>query len=683
MPSRATALFIACATSALAIEAQAMGFGRLTASAVLGQPLSLPVPLRLDPGERLAPECVAAEVTAGDTAIHRDHIRVRLEPGASASEWLARITTQVAIDEPVIEITLTIGCDKRFSRRFVAFADPPLTQARSAPIELDSVPPPAVGVVAGEAGPVAEVPPQAPKPARGAATSRRTQEGGLTASPTGASTAKATRTAKVNRRDMAPNKSASKAAARAVAPAAAPLNEGARLVLEHDGPRLKLDMEEPIFMPPGSSAVGVAHAPEAEAGTVSEADRLRVLEKALSDLQRESQAGRDAAGALRSRLAEAENRSRAVPWLAALVLLSLGVAAWLALRVRRQHEASEVPPHWWTAEAGPAVVEEKPAPAGPAAQPELTLSDFGGFDEHKEASDTAPLPATLAMERDLPAHPAVVTSRTPATVPAIALRPESIYERTMVISSPPPFRVKEAAPSEPAVREVSVEELLDLEQQADFFIALGQEEAAIDLLMAHLRSTGGLSPLPYTKLLEIYRRQGDRDAYERIRTRFNRRFNAYAPEWEDGPLSGRALEDYPEVVHHLQTLWPEPLDAMAMLEAMLFRKDAAYELFDLPAYKDVLVLYALARDLLQQGGGRTAGVDVLLPLGDDAAAQEVQATVEPAGPAAEVPHFEMTAFALPPQHGQPGATAAGQSASEDAGPADTEPTLDPARRRSN
>src|SRR6185295_12814544 len=96
-------------------------------------------------------------------------------------------------------------------------------------------------------------------------------------------------------------------------------------------------------------------------------------------------------------------------------------------------------------------------------------------------------------------------------------------------------------------RELSVEELLDLEQQADFFIALGQEDAAVDLLMSHLRSAGGQSPLPYTKLLEIYKRQGDRSAYERTRARFNRRFNAYAPDWEPGPAGGRALEDYAPV----------------------------------------------------------------------------------------------------------------------------------------
>ena len=69
------------------------------------------------------------------------------------------------------------------------------------------------------------------------------------------------------------------------------------------------------------------------------------------------------------------------------------------------------------------------------------------------------------------------------------------------------------------VRDVSIEELIDLEQQAEFFIVLGQDEAAVDLLVDHLRSTGGGSPLPYLKLLEIYSRTEDRGAYERNRAR--------------------------------------------------------------------------------------------------------------------------------------------------------------------
>ncbi|MBW8778932.1 MAG: hypothetical protein JF585_06915, partial [Burkholderiales bacterium] len=59
---------------------------------------------------------------------------------------------------------------------------------------------------------------------------------------------------------------------------------------------------------------------------------------------------------------------------------------------------------------------------------------------------------------------------------------------------------------------------------------------------------------------------------------------------------------------------------MAILESLLFKRDDTSELFDLPAYRDVLVLYSLARDLWQHGGGQGgAQVDVLLPLDDGAA----------------------------------------------------------------
>jgi hypothetical protein len=193
--------------------------------------------------------------------------------------------------------------------------------------------------------------------------------------------------------------------------------------------------------------------------------------------------------------------------------------------------------------------------------------------------------------------------------PVMAEPPVTPAERTEV--QPRPL-LDEGAP-----RDVSIEELLDLEQQAEFFMVLGQEEAAIDLLVDHLRDTGGGSPLPYLKLLEIYKRRNDREAYERTRARFNHRFNAYAPEWEADLASGRSLEDYPGVVPRLQQVWSKPLDAMAELEALLFRKSRG-QLFDLPAYREVLFLYSLARDLLDREAADSGNVDLLLPLSDAA-----------------------------------------------------------------
>jgi pilus assembly protein FimV len=47
-------------------------------------------------------------------------------------------------------------------------------------------------------------------------------------------------------------------------------------------------------------------------------------------------------------------------------------------------------------------------------------------------------------------------------------------ERTDVL--PPRAQAEQGAP-----RDVSIEELIDLEQQAEFFVVLGQDEAAVDL----------------------------------------------------------------------------------------------------------------------------------------------------------------------------------------------------------
>ena len=41
----------------------AIGFGNAAPVATLGQPLDVSVPVRLEPGEDLEPECIAAEVT--------------------------------------------------------------------------------------------------------------------------------------------------------------------------------------------------------------------------------------------------------------------------------------------------------------------------------------------------------------------------------------------------------------------------------------------------------------------------------------------------------------------------------------------------------------------------------------------------------------------------------------------
>jgi hypothetical protein len=180
----------------------------------------------------------------------------------------------------------------------------------------------------------------------------------------------------------------------------------------------------------------------------------------------------------------------------------------------------------------------------------------------------------------------------------------------------------------------ALDEWIDLEQQAEFFVVLGEDATAIQLLEDHLASDGD-SPLPYLKLLEIHRRRNDREAYESTRASFNARFDALAPGWSIDGSAGRSLEDYPDTLRELQAVWGDTGAAARRLDAMLFKRSARDgDAFDFRAYRDLLFLHAIARDLAgprsperepsrgsppREADDQTLEIDLLLPLDEDAA----------------------------------------------------------------
>lgn len=571
MTRRLLPTLVTLAVAAAAGNAQAIGWGPASQGALIGQPLDFTASLRLDPGDSVAPECVHAEVSLGDQRM--PPVGVRLAVDASQAESLVmRVGTVRPVDEPVVTVVLAVGCPARMSRRFVLLADPP-DMAAASPLVADARPAATIAPVAA-AAPAADAAPA--KVLEGEPRSPATRP----VVPR-ASTAPAGRHA----RRGTPRGPAGTAVAAAPPPR----------------PRLELEAAPPLSAePPGAAASAVESALEAVAQAASAArsaasaasaaqQRVAELETEVARLRREADASRQTMGEMRGRMAQADGASRWVWPLAALTFAFAALAGWLAWRLKLSQEQRLRA--WRTAAAAQAAER----PPTPTSQLPLVTS---------EIMQAPPYPARPATVGKGLAVPAPSTEGGPDTVPQI--------ERTEV-QAPPPAVTTTTDPG--AARDVSIEELLDLEQQAEFFIVLGQDEAAIDLLVDHLRDTGGGSPLPYLKLLEIYRRRDDREAYERTRMRFNHRFNAYAPDWDADLASGRSLEDYPGVIPRLQQVWTRPLDAMAELEALLFRKSRG-QLFELPAYREVLFLYSLARDLLDREGADTGNVDLLLPLAD-------------------------------------------------------------------
>ena len=600
MKNTVRAAALGLALSAIVPGAEAIGIGRLPTSATIGQPIDLAIPLRLEAGESLTPDCLAATVSFADSLQQAGTTSLRLEPARpDATERTLRLTTTTRVDEPIVTIELALGCGSKVSRQFTLFADPPLVTAAapaeappvtaepaaSAPPRLDDVPVPQ---------PQAEASPPPPPPRRAASAPprRAAATAGRSASPApraaASATARAPGSARLKLAPLEAGTTIAAARARPGAPvpadaASTPAPEATGSGAVSPGALEAAALGAVAAAQEAASAASAARAAEAAAAT-----RAAQLDEALQRARADSASAQKAIAALRADLDRMRDQgSGASPWLIDLLLLALVLALAALVWLWRQRQQDREAAQWMQAGAAEAAAERGPE-----------------FEEPRESVGS-------------------VTSQTPALSTRV-LADEDFDDvgpsgRTGPITMPMPPGPVPAATE--AKREVSVEELIDLEQQAEFFVVLGQDEAAIDLLMGHLRSTSGTSPLPYLKLLEIYKRRGERKPYELLRERFNGRFSAIAPAWDTDWQTGRSLEDYPSVLARLQSLWYSPARAMEVLQATLMRpagaeRDAAggQDGFDLPAYRELMFLYAVARDRAETetGGG---GVDLLLPFG--------------------------------------------------------------------
>ena len=604
-----------------ATQGHAAGFADSGSAAFLGQPLDFVVQLRVDASETLEPQCVAAEVTSGDRRLPAQAVRTQLERTGPESARV-RVTTSQSLDEPVIGILLQMGCTARMSRRFVVLADPP-TSVPAPPPVLAAVPlvlpggtlasERSAGVEPGTGGGMfsADTPPRTPQ----AAPARPVVRAPVAPRPAVAAA-----------RPVERKPPAGEPAAATAAPAAAPKLAAAPAKVERaePAPRLKLDLVEP--RPNANQAVEqaleavarAASAMQAATAVASAAEkRIATLERTMEQMRSEARQNQAEATEMRDRLRRGEGANPWIwPLLVGLALLAL-LAAWMARELMTLRKAQQ---RTWqhglkaaqaqAAEADRVAATKTPTSPIPFVTSEIAVPAGSGAGAGGGWRGAA---SGRAWPPPVPAQAFNVSTQPPDTQAPVVPLPMTAAERANHRTMPlPPVGY---GPDAGSPRDVSIEELIDLEQQADFFVVLGQDEAALDLLVEHLRSTGGGSPLPYLKLLEIHHRRGDHAAYDRTRSRFNQRFNAYAPDWDSGLQHGRTLEDYPGIVPRLQQVWPKPLDAMAELEALLFRKSRG-DLFDLPAYRDVLFLYSLARDLMDREAVTSGNVDLLLPLAD-------------------------------------------------------------------
>lgn len=589
--------WVGCILLSTAIGSHAASLGRHSGAAVIGRPLDIRVQALLGPGEDLNALCVQADVFYGDAQVSPGAVRTIPQRSTPDAEASLRIQSSVPVDEPVVTVYLRAGCSSPFSRRYVLLADP-VTEAQSAapvaptvaPAPVVNPAPPARGLPS--AGSLTGSSPATSGAGAVVAPSAEGAAGGSTAEPARAVPPAAVPAPRVRPTESRRPKPAS--VVRKVAEPAAPRLEldpvDLSLTLDRD-PVLKLSLSM-LSEPTASDEERAAAARLWKAINASPEDilndnrKLEVLEAEAKGLREQEARNKAALEAMQAQV----EQSRYMTWLvyglgAALLAALLGLGYFWRKRGLLGDRVDSAARAWWSSASS-----EKEAatglamPNGQAGARAIDLDLDLDLDLGIERNSALDSMRSLHDDSDLDAD------STPA--------PLNFGKRGL------------AATTAHVSRSVATEELFDVQQQADFFISLGENEQAIQVLRNHLSDSQEPSALAYLDLLKLYHQLGRRNEYNRLREDFNRLFNAGAPPFDQYSDQSQGLEDYETAFGRIQALWPQPR-VLDVIEKSIFREpgDAEAEVFDLEAYRELLLLHAMAKDMIQResGEGHEAG----------------------------------------------------------------------------
>ena len=597
-------------------SADAVGFGRSSHTTLLGQTLDLVVPVTADGTEQLTSECVSAEVLVGDTRVAPSAVRSRLEWLADSGARVLRVSSSVRIDEPVVTVTVTAGCPARLTRQFVLFIDPPPLTA-----------PGPVGVAA---PPTPETALAAPVGVSGAAARVSSAD----------SQAAVARDASVVRRPWASTKPTPSPSARSLAPSGVVGSDEVPVVRKSSkakparaskrAPRLQLEAAaRPLAAEAAAAAMAelmasaasaaAAAASEAQATTQRQLEALQALQKQMESVKAQADAANKNIAQMQRVLRESQESSNG--WLlvaSALAAAVVALLAWVVWLLKQRASVAQAAP-WWSPEP-----------------PKATASVAPDVAQVERAGDGLPSELELPFRESVHDTSFSVLTGSQATE-SFAYEPAKHALVTPTEQDVAPF--------------LTADELIDLGQQADFFVALGQDDSAIGLLEGQLPMVGGGGAWPYLQLLEIHRRRDDRAAFDRVCERFEQRFGVLPVDWRVGSATGKSLEAYDGVIKRIEGVWAEPQEAARLIETLMIRGDSNVQCFDLAAMADLQSLYLLAKSLLEPAQLGIDSVDLLLPF--DLEIDEIGAFVETrcadpkASPAADST-IDFTLDLLPP-----------------------------------
>jgi hypothetical protein len=540
------AIFWAATSSAVAVS-----LGRSEGVALLGRPLAISILLALDGAEASTESCVSADVFYADSRLESSRVRVSLEKTSSGQEALIRIRTTVAVDEPVVTVQVRAGCTRSVERRYVLLADPVPRSSDASAEQADS-----------SRGKITKELPGSDRPL-------------TAASPVTGSVPAPVRPAAGRSRDAVSATIRSSPARLAAKPVARLKLEPLDLTLE-TSPQLKASSEL-SSLPEASAGQRAMAAALWKALMAEPEDVLREAEKISSieaDLKRLNSESKKNQLALADLQAQLQLQQRDARWwigglLAGLVLLVFGFFFWRAATAERTAP-------WWRRKK--------------ASDMHWLASELGGNAE--VGRDSVPIDSDLLYS--MPPDRNERAEQVP--------RPQRIVQKPASGFMSPSSRRSHTdfALSMPHVpRAVKAEELFDVQHQAEFFISIGQYEQAVAVLRNHISEDSLTSALVYLDLFNLYHQLKRRAEFDGLRVEFSRLFNAEIPPFDTYTEASLGLEAHGAVMARIVSLWPGPKVLEAIEEAVFREPGDRTEVFGLEAYRELLFLYGIAREIVQ------------------------------------------------------------------------------------
>lgn len=540
-----------------AFGSEALTLGRVRGAALVGQPLNLVIEAQIGAGETAAALCFEADVFHADTRQDASRVRVLTEATAQAQTVNVRVLSSAIVDEPVVTVYLRTGCGQKTTRRYVLLADMPSEVATPSTLF---------------APPVATVAAPAPAPLSPTVASSTGQAQAVRAAQDSGPPRVVKQRPKV-KPGVAPSKRATPEAPGKTGRASGQA-------------RLKLD---PLEFLSDRIANLAPPTPIATPEEILQRQRMQTLEGSVKALLAAAAKSEASLVDLKTRLQKAESERFSGPVVYALIVLLLACLGALALLWSRQRRQPTQSGEWWSGSIMPN------AELTPAAEPRPEpLADDG---KHDETGSSQPPDTAVASESALDSK-----SSSAVDVDLVDMS-DSFFDNLVQTGPeqgapgrPPPTLAPTPAQHPRPVRDLHSEEILDIRQQADFFVSLGKAEQGLRILKRQIHESEEPNPFVYLDLLDIVHALSLKSEFQQWRESFNHLFSGLVPEFAFFTQESRDLTTYPEVLAHITALWPT-VKAVELIESCVFRdtREAEGQSFELEAFRDLLLLHGVAQ----------------------------------------------------------------------------------------